>query len=349
VAVYATEGRLEQVEAVLQCLQQQYQQQQQQQQHSSSLEPKSTKRPNRNHKQQQQQQQQHDATINWLETYRSIIVGIRRYTFEIETKGESPQDPSVLDLALYATGLLDRMAELGVSPDLDIMERLLKVWIRVESKQSGQEAQALLEKLQLREIYDPAFQVTKDTYSSVFRCWRTSAEQDHQEAPERAFLLLRSMEAQSGLGTSSLPMDESLLTNAEREIRDKVYNAKAMPDVRIYNTVLQTCCRLRRTADASKREKAVEIALNVYRRIQRSGLKPTPSTYRHLANCIATHLARDDPRRVELGKEILEAAWSMGGAIADREFAKSIKSLDRNLYSEYILQQEKGRTFVKSN
>jgi hypothetical protein len=39
----------------------------------------------------------------------------------------------------------------------------------------------------------------------------------------------------------------------------------------------------------------------------------------------------------------------MGGAIADREFAKSIKSLDRNLYSEYILQQEKGRTFVKSN
>merc|ERR1712150_102517 len=72
------------------------------------------------------------SDAQWLATYRSMIIGIHNYTFSPnrKEKDKTPDSQQNVNLAKYAHGLLDRMEAVSVSPDSDILVRLLKIWRR---------------------------------------------------------------------------------------------------------------------------------------------------------------------------------------------------------------------------
>ena len=255
-----------------------------------------------------------------LETYQSMLVGIRNYTF---TEAETPE---LLELAKYASGLLDNMAAISVTPDEDTFDRLLKIWVRVMSIDSGEYAEEILSYMQLREMYDPDCHVSAETYQQVLRCWKLSATELHPQAAERANQLLRFMEAQSGIH-GRLPCRAGY---PSRDTSRTVYNDKVRPDIGIYNLVIRVCSNVR--CDSS-RERALVIALDVHKRLCQAALEPNSDTYTNLFLCIAKQLPSDSPRRLEFTSDILTSATTNGKV--DSSVLNALKAVDNKLHKEF--------------
>jgi len=226
------------------------------------------------------QRQAHESlALPSIESYRAILTGIRQYSFKsIAVEDDDVADklalPELPALAAYATGLLDTLKDLSITPDADIYERILKVCVRSMSLDSGDRAEEILNHMLIREICDPNFHVTAESYLHVLRCWKLSAAESHPDAAERSDRLLRSMEAQSGILKSSLAS-----YGAQRQIYEAVYNKNVKPDLETYNVVLRVCSNVRHD---ESREKALKIAMGVYQRILQAGLTPNVDTYKNI-------------------------------------------------------------------
>jgi len=273
----------------------------------------------------------------WLSTYRSMIIGIRNYTFSPNRKKEdkSPDSLQNINLATYAHGLLDRMDAVSISPDSDIFVRLLKIWRRVRSKKSGEFAEDILTKMQLREACNPSVHVTEDVYRSVLWCWYEAALAGHPEAVKRANYLLRSMEVQSGIQEVQT-VDSS--SQMEVDIQSAVYKTEVRPTIQTYNHVIAICGQVRSGRD---KEEVVNIALDLHQRILDAGLEPTKKTYLALFKCLKTHLDKDSPLRISAGEEILRLANGNKELLVPTVI-KALKDLDSSLHKQYLNSVEKA-------
>lgn len=249
-----------------------------------------------------------------IDTYRSMLNCIWQLCHSKTT------DVERFEMAKYATGLLDNMETKSITPGLEMYNQLLNIWLQVRSIESGEYADKILARMQLREICDRDFQVSSESYKQVLRCWRTSSQLGHPLAAERGSMLLRFMEAQSGiLGRLSHPDMESPRANFMA-----AYNEKVAPDIEAYDLVLGICT----TATDS-----LPFALEAHARMCRTEIQPTAATYADLLLCLAQQMPQDSPRRKELATEILKQA-SLAGKL-DSTVWKVVEGFDKSLYSEF--------------
>lgn len=271
------------------------------------------------------------SDAQWLATYRSMIIGIRNYTFSPhrKEKDKTPDSQQNVNLATYAHGLLDRMEAVSVSPDSDILVRLLKIWRRVRYKKSGEYGEEVLSKLQIREAYDPSVQVTKDVYKSVLYCWNEAALAGHPEAAKRVNYILRSMEAQSGIQELKAIHASSDIDGA---VYDTSYKIELRPSIHTYNHAINICGQVR---SGLEKMENVNIALDIHRRILDVGFQPTTKTYLALFKCLKTHLHKNSPLRISAAEEILRLAKGKQEML-DPTVIQALKDLDSSLHKNYL-------------
>jgi hypothetical protein len=249
-----------------------------------------------------------------IDTYRSMLNCIWQLCHSKTTDAER------LEMAKYATGLLENMEAKSFTPGLEMYNQLLKVWLQVTSIESGEYADKILARMQLREICDRDFQVSSESYKLVLRCWKTSSQLGHPLAAERGSMLLRFMEGQSGiLGRLSHPDRDSTRDNYMT-----VYNEKVTPDIEVYDLVFGICT----TATDS-----LPFALEAHTRMCRTEIQPTAATYADLFLCLAQQLPQDSSRRKELATEMLKQA-SLAGKL-DPTVWKVVGEFDKSLHSEF--------------
>jgi len=276
-----------------------------------------------------------DLTLDkdqWLEMYRAVIVGIRSYTFSSKRNhnNKNTQDSlDMVDLAIYASELLNKMSIVGASPDVDIFNRLIKLWLRVKSSKSGEYAENILSRMQIREVYDPSITVTEEIYQSIIRCWNSAAKLGHPEAAERVSYLLRSMEVQSGI--YELPREDDL-SEVEEEIHESVYNKNVRPTQSTYNNALAVCGHPHK---GPMKENAVDEALDIHKRFLDAKFESTSETYLSLFKCLNKNLHKDSPRRILVGKDLLELSKT-SGIVLDSSVVKALKEVDSSLHREYL-------------
>ena len=229
-------------------------------------------------------------------------------------------DAERLQMAKYATGLLDSMDAISIKPEIDMFDQLLKIWLQVRSIECDEYADKILAKMELREIYDPDFRVSSENYKQALRCWRTSAQFDHPLAAERGTTILRFMEAQSGvLCRLSHPTRKSSSHDPAA-----VYNDKVTPDIEAYDLVLNIC---------TNSNDCLDFALEAHAHICQTEIQPTATTYADLFLCLAHHLPGDSPRRSEVAAGIMREA-SLAGKL-DAAAWKVVEGFDKELCRKF--------------
>jgi hypothetical protein len=221
-----------------------------------------------------------------LEVYQSVLHGLHRCTL---LKAEPEV---VLDLATRATRLLDSMETLKIVPDGVTFDTLLKIWRRVDSISSGRNADMILSKMQMREVYDKAFHISPEMYSKVLQCWENSAAKGHPQAAERAHQLLLFLEMQCGatpLLSKSMPLKSTPSSQQEKKLE---------LGASIYNLVLQICVK-------SLTDNALPLAIDIHKRIHNANVIPTVEIFNSIFIIITHHLPDDLMAQLKYVNEVV--------------------------------------------
>jgi hypothetical protein len=110
-----------------------------------------------------------------------------------------------------------------------------------------------------------------------------------------------------------------------------VYNPDLVPDGNIYYLVLKTCAL---TSNPDEFDRALQIALEVYRRINDRNMTVSSSMYIRLLSCVADFLPENSERRLELSQALFECA-NLNGRV-NANVVKQLSRANPDLYRIYV-------------
>jgi hypothetical protein len=265
-----------------------------------------------------------ELTVPSTDTYAIVLQSIDHMWF----RGANTEE-RMLEDAKYASSLLDNMVSYPHSwPTMEICDQLFRFWIRVKTAESGPAAEEILNRMEMRQFFDPTLKVTWQTYLYVIRCWKHSAVASFPGAAERAFRLVERMEARSGMSGFS-KVDVSASNDRESEMLQTAYVKDVRPDIHIYELMLRVCSHVRLDQDKAK---SMEIARSVHDRIIENGLEPSTETYMLLLWCCANLLPRSEERS-ELGSYFFELAREKG--LVNHSLVQSLRKVDGALATSF--------------
>jgi hypothetical protein len=240
----------------------------------------------------------HSDTVNRfylypnVHTFDAVLRGLATY-YQALPKKIADNDAREADLK-YATDLLTHMfrqEEERCWPSVDSFDSAFTLLRAINPEGVGERGEAILDMLEIRST----FSVSKDVraalkhYHSAISCWwqATQASSNPRGACERALALLRRMEMQS-----------KPLLLSDREFRlismPKLYNRELRPTRNTYSLILRICSD---TSHPSEYQLAVEVAMEVYRRMIRDNVVPDTAD---LAMKCCAKLPEDSEKRTKM-------------------------------------------------
>ena len=292
-----------------------------------------------------------------LDTYGAIVFGLKNSKPKARFRGresgagngvndddEASDDDNVPPAKLspnerksdarYALGLLSSMDEQGLLPTSDLLRQLLGILTLTRTKETGELAEEVLARMELRKLtWDRTFELDHNTYLNVLACWKASSSRRCQGAPSRAFQVLRTMQVHSGLDVVPTDSELRLMSKEEQAAFHAVYERGLVPQLPAYHLVLTTCYHARLQPHSRDRNKAMDVAKEVYEGMLRNGVEPTPKTYAILLSCCERLTPINSERRIELTESFMKDAL-------DREMATPavwtyLQSIDQGLDDKF--------------
>jgi hypothetical protein len=192
----------------------------------------------------------------------------------------------------YGLQLLDKMMSCQSSwPNEESFVCLFKL------AETGPQADEIMTKLEISRAISGTSMSTLRASHYALHCWANSAAQGVEGAAERALEILNLLDVQS---TPLLLKDA-----AYRKRLSHFYDADLTPDRDVYTLVLKTCAM---TVNPSEYNRALQIALQVYQRMQAQDIVVSSTMYTWVLSCVADLVAEDSPDRLQLSQSIYEAA-----------------------------------------
>lgn len=189
-------------------------------------------------------------------------------------ESKSAQKPVDVKVDLdYATSLMDFMCggreESACLPDETTFELMFRLLDAAKAEDAGDIAEDLLSKMEIVRMFskDQASMITVSTYHRIMGYWlQTAKTRDSVDAGrspcERALTLLDKMEVQS----TPMFLSDRALNSIEMQ---KLYNVSLRPIRQTYELVLTICSESRQSRE--DKEKAFDVAADVYRRMRKQG------------------------------------------------------------------------------
>jgi hypothetical protein len=222
-------------------------------------------------------------------------------SLEEETAGNAISSPrsseesnSSKDLE-YGLQLLDKMMSCQAScwPNEESFVCLFKL------AETGPQADEIMTKLEISRAISGTSMSTLRASHYALHCWANSAARGVEGAAERTLEILNLLDIQS---TPLLLKDASY-----RKRLSHIYNVDLTPDRNVYTLVLKTCAM---TTNPSEYDRALQIALEVYQRMQAQDIVVSSTMHSWLLSCVADFVAEDSPDRLQLSQSIYEAAMN---------------------------------------
>jgi hypothetical protein len=194
----------------------------------------------------------------------------------------------------YGLLLLDKMMSYQSSwPNEESFVCLFKL------AETGPQADEIMTKLEIARAISGTSMSTLRASHYALHCWANSAAQGVEGAAERSFEILNLLDIQS---TPLLLKDVSY-----RQRLSHIYDVDLTPDRNVYTLVLKTCAM---TTNPSEYDRALQIALQVYRRMQAQDIVVSSTMYTWLLSCVADFVTEGSPDRLQLSQRLYEAAMN---------------------------------------
>jgi hypothetical protein len=192
----------------------------------------------------------------------------------------------------YGLQLLDKMMSRQPSwPNEESFVCLFKL------AETGPQTDEIMTKLEIFRAISGTSMSTLQASHYALHCWANSAAQGIEGAAERGLEILNLLDIQS------TPL---LLKNSSyRKRLSHIYDVDLTPDQNVYTLVLKTCAM---TSNPSEYDRALQIALQVYQRMQAQDIVVSSAMHKWLLSCVADFVTEDSPDRLQLSQSIYEAA-----------------------------------------
>ena len=272
-----------------------------------------------------------------VDSFHAVLHGLSRArkhqyhpttSLEEETAGNtifspssSEQSTSSKDLE-YGLRLLDKMMSRQSSwPNEESFICLFKLAV------TGPQADEIMTKLEIFRAISGTSKSTLQASCNALNCWANSAAQGVDGAAERALEILNLLDIQS---TPLLLKDSSY-----RKRLSHIYNVDLTPDQNVYTLVLKTCAV---TTNPSDYDRALQIALQVYQRMQAQDIDVSSAMYTWLLSCVADFVTINPPDRLQLSQSIYEAA--MKHDRVDSAVLKQLARANPELHKTHLAEDE---------